>query len=70
MNYGTGASLRNWNAITPMAVTITNGNFNYNTQTGLEVKSKGAIALKNVNAFENNETSIFMSQTDHRVPAK
>ncbi len=51
-NRGYGADLQNQLADTPKAVTITNGNFNSNDQSGLNVLSKGAISLKNVNATE------------------
>lgn len=64
---GVGASLRNQNASSPKAVSITGGNFNNNAWTGLQVYSKGAITLKNVNATENNEKNIDASQDQRKL---
>lgn len=59
---GVGAFLANQNAASAKPVSITGGNFNYNQWTGLQVRSKGAITLKNVNAYENNESTIDIVQ--------
>ncbi len=66
-NTGTGAYIANLNATTAKAVSITGGNFNNNTRTGLQVYSKGAITLKNVNAYANNETNIDAVQDQRTV---
>jgi hypothetical protein len=53
-NSGQGAHLENHEASTAKTVTITNGSFNNNRDTGLWVQSKGLITLKNVSAFKNS----------------
>ncbi len=63
-NTGTGAHITNSGATYAKSVSITGGNFNNNTRTGLQVYSKGAITLKNTNALENNESSIDLLQLD------
>lgn len=59
---GVGAFLANQNAASAKPISITGGNFNNNAWTGLQVRSKGAITLKNVNAYENNESNIDIVQ--------
>lgn len=50
-----GASLTNNMAVTPAGVTVTDSNFNSNTANGLEITSKGAVNLKNINANDNDD---------------
>ena len=65
-NTGSGAFLSNSDALSAKAVSITGGNFNNNTRNGLQVYSKGAITLENVNGYRNNETNIDAVQ-DQRI---
>ncbi len=66
-NMGSGAFLSNRMLSTAKAVSITGGNFNNNTRNGLQVYSEGAITLKNVNAYGNNETNIDAVQDQRTV---
>jgi hypothetical protein len=53
-NYGGGANLDNSGAGSAKAVTITNSFFSSNQGTGLYMRSKGAITLRNAQAFNNS----------------
>ena len=53
-NFLGGANLDNSLAGSAKAVTITNSTFSSNQGTGLYVRSKGAITLKNAQAFDNS----------------
>jgi hypothetical protein len=54
-NKGYGAKLDNTSASSAKPVTITTGNFYDNTDTGLYVRSRGLITLKDVNGIGNTK---------------
>ncbi len=56
-NDGYGAKLDNTTASSAKAVTITTGNFYENENTGLYVRSKGQITLKDVSAIGNTKNN-------------
>jgi hypothetical protein len=65
-NNGTGASINNTEALTPLAVNILNSTFNYNSSgNGLEVNSLGNIVLTNVEANGNSLGWRYLDISEH-----
>ncbi|BBB47180.1 right-handed parallel beta-helix repeat-containing protein [Pelolinea submarina] len=58
-----GADLSNRDTAKAMPISLTNCEFSHNQSFGLQAVSKGLITLKDVNANENNDTGINISNT-------